>query len=305
MRVSTQNMYTSNLYSLQNTTSDLASLNEKMATSKSILRPSDDPIGSVKIIGCQRDMAATNQYLKNIDSLSTSFNRAETNLSSMVELHSRMNEITVTANNASLSPADRAAYAAELNELVNALKDTVNAKDEAGNYLFSGNQTDTPPVSIDAKGNFVYQGDAGHREVQISSSSWVPANVTAEEYLFSNSSTDILNQTKDFIAALEDPSLAPGNPAFDTVAKDMLTTLEDTLTSIGNAMTDIGGKQNSLSLVRGSHEEMVLFNKEVIGETEGLDYAQATAEFNIKLTTLKVTQKTFVQVSQLTLFSQL
>ena len=57
--------------------------------------------------------------------------------------------------------------------------------------------------------------------------------------------------------------------------------------------------------MQASHEERVLFNKEVIGETEGLDYAQATAEFNVKLTALKVTQQTFVQVSQLSLFNHI
>ncbi|MCL1096244.1 flagellar hook-associated protein FlgL [Shewanella kaireitica] len=305
MRVSMLNLYSNNLQSLQNSTADISKLNQMMATGKSILRPSDDPIGSVKVIGGQRDLAATNQYIKNTESLSTSFSRAETYMSSMVELQSRMREITVAANNGSLSPEDRAAYAAEMTELLEAFTDTVNAKDEGGNYLFSGNLTDTAPISQDASGNYVYQGDNNHREVQTSGSSWMTANVTASEFMFSNGSTDILNQTKDFIAVLNDPSLAPGDPAFSQGATDMLTSLDDTLTSISSAITDIGGKQNTISLIQTSHEERVLFNEEVIGETEGLDYAQATAEFNLKLTALKVTQQTFVQVTQLSLFNHM
>ncbi|MGS0675395.1 flagellar hook-associated protein FlgL [Shewanella sp. 0m-4] len=305
MRVSMLNLYSSNLQSLQNSTADIARINEMMSTAKSILRPSDDPIGSVRVMGNERDMAATNQYIKNTESLSTSFSRSETYMSSMVELQGRMREITVSANNGSLSPEDRAAYAAEMNELLEAFADTLNAKDEAGNYLFSGNKTDTPPIGKDASGNYVYQGDTNTREVQTSGSSWMTANSTAADFIFSNGSTDILNQTKDFIAALEDPTLSPGDPVFSQAATDMQTSLDDTLTSISSAITDIGGKQNTLSLVQASHEERVLFNKEVIGETEGLDYAQATAEFNLKLTTLKVTQQTFVQVSQLSLFNHI
>ena len=305
MRVSMLNLYSSNLQSLQKSTADVARLNEMMSTAKSILRPSDDPIGSVRVMGNERDMAATNQYIKNTESLSTSFSRSETYMSSMVELQGRMREITVSANNGSLSPEDRAAYAAEMNELLEAFADTLNAKDEAGNYLFSGNKTDTPPIGKDASGNYVYQGDTNTREVQTSGSSWMTANSTAADFIFSNGSTDILNQTKDFIAALEDPTLSPGDPLFSQAATDMQTSLDDTLTSISSAITDIGGKQNTLSLVQASHEERVLFNKEVIGETEGLDYAQATAEFNLKLTTLKVTQQTFVQVSQLSLFNHI
>ncbi|MCL1140452.1 flagellar hook-associated protein FlgL [Shewanella pneumatophori] len=305
MRVSMMNLYSNNLHSLQKSTFDISKLNEMMSTGKSILRPSDDPIGSVKVIGSQRDMAATNQYLDNTESLSTSFSRAETYMSSMVELQGRMREISVSANNGSLSPEDRAAYAAEMNELLETFVDTVNAKDEAGNYLFSGNKTDTAPIGQDANGNYVYQGDTSTREVQTSTSSWMTANSTAADFLFSNGSADILNQTKDFIAVLEDPTLAPGDNAFDQVAIDMQTSLDDSLNSISSAITDIGGKQNTLSLVQASHEERVLFNKEVIGETEGLDYAQATAEFNVKLTALKVTQQTFVQVSQLSLFNHI
>ncbi|MGS0682063.1 flagellar hook-associated protein FlgL [Shewanella sp. 125m-7] len=305
MRVSMHNLYSNSLQSLQKSTTDIAKLNEMMGTASSILRPSDDPIGAVKVMGNERDMAATEQYLKNTESLSASFGRAETYMSSMVELQNRMREITVSASNGSLSAEDRTAYAAELDELLESFADVLNAKDDGGNYLFSGNETDTAPIGKDAAGNYVYQGDNSHREVQTSSSSWMTANSTAADFIFSNGSADILNQTQDFITALNDPALAPGDAAFEQVSGDMLTSLNDTLTSIGAAITDMGGKQNTLSLVQGSHEERVLFNKEVIGETEGLDYAQATAEFNLKLTTLKVTQQTFVQVSQLTLFNHI
>lgn len=305
MRVSMLNLYSNNLQSLQNSTADIAKLNQMMATSTSMLRPSDDPIGAVKVIGSQRDLAATNQYLDNTKSLSTSLDRAETYLSSMVELQSRMREISVASNNGSLSVEDRSAYAAEMGELLAAFSDTVNAKDEAGNYLFSGNLTNTPAISQDADGKYIYQGDNNHREVQTTGSSWMTANVTAAEFMFSNGSGDILNQTQTYIDVLNNPDLAPGDPAFGQTMEQMSATLDDTLTSISAAITDIGGKQNTIGLLQTSHEERVLFNEEVIGETEGLDYAQATAEFNLKLTALKVTQQTFVQVNQLSLFNHM
>ena len=305
LRVSTQSIYTNSVFTIQQTTADIAKLNQQMATGKQILQPSDDPIGSVLVMASERDVAETNQYIDNIEALQTGLGRQETHLSSLVDLENRMREITTSANNGSLSPEDRAAYAAELEELLASFVDSVNAKDEGGNYLFSGNETGIAPIGIDAAGNYVYQGNAGHREVQTSSSSWMTVNVTAEEFLFSNPSTDILNQTQAFIDVLNDDTLAPGNPAFDTVADDMLTSLDDSLTSVSQAITIMGGKQNSLSLQQTSHSERVLFNEEVIGQTEGLDYAAAVSEFNVKLTALQVTQQTFVQVSQLTLFDHM
>ncbi|MBM7072853.1 flagellar hook-associated protein FlgL [Shewanella sp. 202IG2-18] len=305
LRISTQNIYTNSVFTIQQTTADIAKLNQQLATGKELLQPSDDPIGSVLVMASERDVAETNQFIENISALKTGLNRQETHLSSLVDLQHRMREITTSANNGSLSAEDRAAYASELEELLASFVDSVNAKDEGGNFLFSGNETSTVPISTDASGYYVYQGNDGHREVQTSSSSWMTVNVTADEFLFSNPSIDILNQTQAFIDTLNDPTLSPGEPAFDSVSGGMLNSLDDSLTSISQAITVMGGKQNSLSLQETAHSERVLFNEQVIGESEGLDYAKAMSEFNVKLTALQVTQQTFVQVSQLSLFDHM
>ena len=304
MRMSSQQMYNSSLQHLQNTNTRIDKLNTMISTGKSILLPSDDPIGAVKVIGNQRDMAANNQYINNIDSLSNSFNRAETNLSSLVELQNKMREIAISTNNGSLSPQDRAAYGAEMETLLSTFTDRLNAQDESGNYLFSGNKTDIAPIVKNHQGEYEYQGDNKLREVQISSSSWVSANVTADALIFSNGSPDILNQTQAFIDTLNDASLSPGAEKFDNVVNAMQTSLNDTLTNTSRAITDIGGKQNSLSLVKSSHEQMVLFNKEVIGDIEGVDYAKAVTELNMQMSAYQITQKIISQVNNLSLFNQ-
>ncbi|MCL1038724.1 flagellar hook-associated protein FlgL [Shewanella submarina] len=305
MRVAMLNMYTSNIYSMQSSLSTMAHLEQQMASSKAILRPSDDPIGTVKVLTSERHLAATEQYIDNIDSLSSSLERSETYLSGMVDLQNRMREISLLAANGSSSAEDRAAYASELTELLESMVDSVNAKDEAGNYLFSGNLTNTPAVAKDASGQYVYQGDNNHREVQTSANAWTEANVTAGEFMFANGSMDILNQTQQLIDALNDPAQGPGEAGFDNLVSGMMTTLNDSMDSFNAAITDIGGKQNSLELAKGAHEEMVLFNEEVIGETEALDYPSAVSEFQMRLTALQVSQQSFVKISQLTLFNHM
>ncbi|MBB1268394.1 flagellar hook-associated protein FlgL [Shewanella sp. SR44-3] len=305
MRVTMQNLYTNNLNSLQNTTADVARLNQMTSQGLSILAPSDDPIGAVRVMASERDLAAVGQYIKNIDAVSTSLGRAETHLSSMVEVQLRMREIGVLASNGTLSVSDRSAYAAELDELLKSLVSSINAKDDGGNSIFAGNLVDKATVVLDASGKYVYQGDNNTRQVQTSPSSWIESNATAQEVLFGNGSQDILNATVDFVKALKDPSLSPGLPGFTAATASFQSSLDDTLNSINAVITDFGGKQNSLSLMKASHEEMTLFNKQVIGETQELDYAAATAEFNVKLTALKVTQQTFVQVSSLSLFDHM
>lgn len=305
MRVAMQNMYSSNVSSMQKSLAELAHLDEEMSTSKRLLKPSDDPIGTVKVLSSQRNMAATDQYIKNIDALTTSLSRSETYLTGMVNLQNRMREITLSANSGSLSEQDRSAYAAELAELLDSTVDMANARDDAGNYIFSGNKTTTVAIVKDASGKYIFQGDDKHRRVQTSASSWLTANVTAKDFIFSNKSQDLLNQTAEYIKVLNNKKLAPGDAAFNKVGTAMINSLNDSLNSFNAAITDIGGKQNSLSLAKTSHQEMVLFNKKVIGDTESLDYPTASSQFQMKQTALQVSQKCFVKIAQLTLFNLL
>lgn len=303
MRISMQNMYSSNLYSLQKSTIEIARHNEMQALQTSMLKPSDDPIGAVQVIGTERDVAQTEQYIKNIQSLSSGLDRSETHLSSMIDLQGRLREIAVASNNGSLSPADRAAYGAEMEELMESMVSLVNATDESGNYLFSGNLTNTQPL-LNTNGVYSYEGDSNQREVQVANNTWMEANVTAEAFIFSNGSDDIFNQAQAYMDVLSDPTLSPGDAAFDTASENMQSTLDDTLNSISATITDLGGKQNSLSLTQTSHEEMKIFSEGVIGEIKDLDYAASISESTKLMTALQATQYTFIEISKLSLFSQ-
>ena len=305
MRISTQLLYNNNLHSMQNGAAELGNLLQKMSNGKNIQRPSDDPIGAVQVLTVQRDQAATSQFVDNIGALSDSLDRNESYLTSMIDLQNRMREIVTSAGNGTLSPEDREAYADELDTLKDAMVDLANAKDDKGNYLFAGNSTTTAPIQLDGAGNYVYKGDNKTREVQVSDSTWITANSHGEDLFFSGGGKDIFNALDDYVEVLRDPTLSPGNPGFDVEQKSMMASLDDALTSISAAVTTIGGRQNSLSLIETSHQDMMLFNKQLVGEVEGLDYAEAQSRYQSSLVALQVTQESFVKISQLSLFNEM
>lgn len=304
MRVALQNLYVNNISSLQKSTADVAVLNQKMAQSERILRPSDDPIGTVRIKGSERNLAQVEQYVKNIDDVSTGLSRAETYLTAITDIQQRMRTIAVTTNNDAISPEDRQGYAEELSQLIESVLDNVNAKDSAGNSLFAGNKIDVTPVELNpVTGRYEYKGDAGERDVQVSATSWRTINTSADKFLFSTAGDDLLNAAAAYVEVLKNPALRPADAAFQTGLTNFQTSMKESLDTIGNAITTFGGTQNSLSLLKGSHQQIILFNNQVIGEAKGLDYAKASADFNVKLVALKATQKTFAQVTQLSLFN--
>ena len=77
MRVSTQQTYTSMTQSFNNLSSDLTHVVTQMATGKSIILPSDDPIAATRITQLNRQQSAISQYQDNIDTASAGLSQQE------------------------------------------------------------------------------------------------------------------------------------------------------------------------------------------------------------------------------------
>ena len=77
MRVSTQQSYVSMTQSFNDLSSDLSHVVTQMATGKSILLPSDDPIAATRITQLNRQQSALDQYQTNIDSASAGMSQQE------------------------------------------------------------------------------------------------------------------------------------------------------------------------------------------------------------------------------------
>lgn len=77
MRVSTQQSYVSMTQSFNDLSSDLSHVVEQMATGKSILLPSDDPIAATRITQLNRQQSALDQYQSNIDSATAGMSQQE------------------------------------------------------------------------------------------------------------------------------------------------------------------------------------------------------------------------------------
>ncbi|QIZ76780.1 flagellar hook-associated protein FlgL [Ferrimonas lipolytica] len=304
MRVASQQLYTSSVYSMQQTTQAITDTMLQMSYGKSILAPSDDPIGAVKVMGLESDTNQANQYLDNISTLSDYYGRAESTLLSMNDTLLRATEIVTAAGSSTTTAEGRQAYAEELRSIQSSLVDFANSQDDNGNYLFAGNATTTEPVTIDSNGDYVYAGNSDTREVPISESSSLEVNYPGDELFFSGTN-DIFNELNDYIEVLEDPTLSPGDPQFDAAQAEMTAVLDETRGSINSAMTSMGSKQNTLTMMETHHKDMVLYNSKVIGETEDLDYAEAMTDYTQNLTVLQATQSTYVKIANLSLFNEM
>jgi len=136
-----------------------------IASQKRINKPSDDPIGTGKIMDYRQTLSSIEQYQTNIQSGKTRVEVTDVNLDlvdDLLQLVKSIAETEVTSTTAS-----RQLAAEEVKSLFNQVLDLANSELN-GSYLFSGYQTKTAPFSRDNalattfdQFTVTYNGDAG------------------------------------------------------------------------------------------------------------------------------------------------
>jgi len=208
------------------------------------------------------------------------------------------------AANGSNTSEDLAAIAGELENLEKTLFTATNVRDEEGRYLFAGTLNDKPAVEFDAvTDTYSVIGNGKHREAAVANGVLVPDNVTAEEVF--GPGMDMLNEIHKLVAMLKDPLLDANDPAVRAQIDSTINQLDATQSSLLTAVTDLGGRQNTLSFLGESNSQVSLTNQKIEGELSTLDYAKASIDLNNYQLSLQATQKTYVKINGLSLFSLL
>lgn len=166
MRTSTIQLYQQSINKMLERQGELAELDEKIASGKKLIKPSDDPVGSVRVISMSSELAAYEQYKRNIDLARAQISQEETVMSQAGNTLQRVRELLVQANNDTLDDSNRRAIATEIDSLNDDLMALANTRDATGEYLFGGFQAETAPFSKNG-GTFQYNGDQGQRLVRI------------------------------------------------------------------------------------------------------------------------------------------
>lgn len=302
MRISTNQIQLSMLDNLQHGFGEYARLDRQISTQKRILQPSDDPVGSVQLLGLQKEQVAMAQYQKNIANAKSQLSQGELQFETMTNMLMRLRELTQTAATGSLSDADRKAVACEVAIIKDGLLDLANARNESGSSLFTGSKVDqtalvkvTDPKAADF-GSYKYNGDGLIRDVSIANGVTVGLNQTADQLFL---------QPDDFFKRLDSMVTAINAAAPDAVdqARAMLGRSQTLQDSISQAVSTIGARINLLDQIDESHAEKGVYSKEVSNQIESLDYAEAATRQAHVLMALQVQQQAFAKVNGLSLFN--
>jgi len=138
MRVATANAYDSTIELLAKRQADLAAQQERLATGKRVLKPSDDPVAATLAEAASNRLSRIQADMRSLASSRTSLQQAESALGESGNLLQRVRELLVTAGNGSFTQSEREDIARQLEGLREQLIGVANLRDNAGRTLFGG-----------------------------------------------------------------------------------------------------------------------------------------------------------------------
>ena len=276
----------------------IGKLQAQIGSGLRIQKPSDDPIASARLMRIEREQASLGQYNLNIGRVSDNLMVQETYLKSASDAMLSVRDLLLWASNDSNSGEDLSAIAGEMSSLEQSIVSYFNAKDEAGNYLFSGTLSNTPAVTFDAAtGSYTVTGNDQYRQAVVGNGVMIDDNVTAHSIL--GAGADLLNDLHGLIDSLKS---APNDPATRQQLKDTLESLDQTHGRVLGQLTELGGRQNTLSLLGNGNADVSLVNQKIQGDLSQLDVGAAFLQISGYELSMQASQKVYTRVAAISLF---
>jgi flagellar hook-associated protein 3 FlgL len=178
MRISTGMAFDSGVAGILNQQNSVIKTQEQLSSGLRVNSAADDPIAAANIVNIESSKALNQQYLANQTTARNDISTTESNLGQATNILQGIRSLLVQAGDGGYSDQDRADLATQIQAQSQALLSLVNSKDSNGHYVFSGFQENTPAFVQTATG-YVFQGDSGNRQVQVSSGTNVTTSLSA------------------------------------------------------------------------------------------------------------------------------
>jgi len=251
---------------------------QELSTGKRINQPSDDPYGTSLALQLGNQISDLNSYANNVTDGTGWTQAGNTALSDITNAVQRVRELTVEAANGTQSKSDMQATAAEVNQLIDEIKQDANTQYN-GQYVFSGSATGTQPYQSGASDSYAGNTGTVTREIGPNTPLTISANLSG--VLGTGQST-------------------PGQPAGDglllntlrNIADDMqsgnggslsandLKALDSNLNSLTGLTAAVGGISDRLQMASSRIQSLQASDTQALSNTQDADMAKTEISFS-------------------------
>ncbi len=293
MRITNRMLHERALGSLKTNVAALARVQEQVASTRRLVRPSDDPADVRSAVKARDGLAEMEQFVRNITTAQRSVDAADVALGAAGEIAQRARELAIQGANGTLSASDRQTMALEVEQLARQLVGHAGAK-VGDQYLFSGFQTDNPPYVEAPPGSALvgaYQGDAGTIVTRIAAGTTMTVNLTADA---------VFEPALDALAALH-AELAAGSP----VSAGTIALLDTGQSVLLAGRAQVGARANRLEQTRTTLEDNILAGRRLLSDLEDVDLIEAITELNQRQAVYQAALEVNARIIQPTLLDHL
>jgi len=300
MRISTSLMFQQGLQSLQRQQSEMVRAQTDIATGVKLRTADRDPVAFGQASQLTNQQARVDQFLRSNDMATGKIQGQETRLSASTDILQRVRDIAIQANNGANDATSRSALADELSQLRDALAGQANAKDERGEYVFSGTRAGQVPYNAAGEDQLnTASQSTGPVDLQVSESDSVTVNRVASDIF--NTAPGSNRSAMQVIDDLETAVRNGDTASYGGLQDEVDQVLDRVVTTQG----EMGNQLNTLQRLRDDQSAWSLSNKESISKLRDTDMAEAITRLNENYLTLQATQQSMAKIQQLSLFNNL
>ena len=157
----------------------------KGATLKEIVRPSDNPIGNIRVLEIDSKMSDNVQYVKNADYALFNLSFTEKALEELGEVLNRVKELAISMASSTYNEVNRQHVNNEVRQLREQILSIANRR-VGHRFIFGGFKTLEPPFDV----NGTYLGDEGDISLEVRKDFFVKTNFHGKEVFFNEEKLD-------------------------------------------------------------------------------------------------------------------
>jgi flagellar hook-associated protein 3 FlgL len=306
MKISTQQFFDRAVGQMSERQISLSTIQAQLAEGKKIVKPSDEPDRAGAILRIKSMVDRQDRHHQALVAAKNRLQSEEAVLKNSTNLITRIKELALAASNDSYDASNREVIAIEIDGMADQLLSLANARDTQDNYLFGGSKVRVQPFQKNADGRIVYEGDetrfriavGDHRDLNLNRSgtdAFGPlARQTGDPEAPVKTAVSLFESLQDMTAAIRTGDHAEMNRGIGELDK-MMNRFTFNISEVG---TDLHVASMQTEVV----EETQLQLKSVLSNVEDLDYAEAVTRMQKQMMSLEAAQRSFAQISRLTLF---
>ena len=277
-RITTTMVSRSILADLNEVSAKLARTQQKLSSGREINRPSDDPYATSRALSMRSSLEGTQQFQRNVSEALGWQEVTDVALSKVSDTLHRARELTIRGASDSAGPAAREAAAAEIDQLIEAVKQEMNAS-YGGRYVFSGTATNTAPYAVG--GADAYGGDNAAIAREIGPGVSVQVNVVGQDVLGDGPAAadgKLLHVLRDIASHLRGGTPADANALRSTDLRG----LEANLDELNRVRATVGATTNRVETADGRLRQVEESTIKLLSDVEDADMAKTMVDFSMQ-----------------------